>query len=191
MARQNLYSQEVSKYDRMEVLPGSEKDIPIIQHIASLTWPVAYAGIISPNQVGYMLNKMYHKQTLLSQVKEEGHIFFICYKNNQPIGFAGISKIDYSLKGIRKPNTWKLHKLYVLPGAHKSGGGQLLLNKCFESIIENNGRLLVLNVNRRNPAYNYYLKKGFKVLEEVELDIGAGFLMVDYIMGKEIRMSNE
>jgi hypothetical protein len=31
------------------------------------------------------------------------------------------------------------------------------------------------------------LKKGFEVLEEVDLDIGAGFVMVDYIMGKALQ----
>ena len=170
----------------MEVLPASAKDITTIQHIASLTWPTAYADIISPRQVSYMLHKMYDEHTLLLQMTVEKHQFYICYKNNQPIGFAGISKVDYALNGINKTNTWKLHKLYVLPWEHRSGAGQLLLNNCIEKIIENNGRLLVLNVNRKNPAYQYYLKKGFEVLEEVELVIGAGFLMVDYIMGKEI-----
>jgi ribosomal protein S18 acetylase RimI-like enzyme len=170
----------------MEILQATDKDIPVIQHIACLTWPHAYAEIISPRQVSYMLDKMYHASTLLSQMNKEEHLFFLCYENSQPIGFAGISKVDYFLNGNVINNTWKLHKLYVLPEVQKSGGGKKLLDSCFETIKENKGEMIILNVNRQNPAYHFYLKKGFEVLEEVDLDIGAGFFMVDYIMGKKM-----
>jgi GNAT superfamily N-acetyltransferase len=170
----------------MEILRATEKDISIIQHIACLTWPQAYAEIITPRQIGYMLDKMYHASTLHSQMTKEGHLFFLCFENNQPIGFAGISPVDYRLNGNSLNHTWKLHKLYVLPEVHKSGAGKKLLDTCYETIKENQGEMVILNVNRKNPAYHFYLKKGFEVLEEVDLDIGAGFFMVDYIMGKRL-----
>jgi GNAT superfamily N-acetyltransferase len=175
----------------MEIIQATEKDIPVIQHIACLTWPNAYAQIISPRQIGYMLNKMYHASTLLSQMNIEGHLFFLCCENSQPVGFAGISQVDYNLNGDYFANTWKLHKLYVLPQAQKSGAGKKLLETCFETIRENKGERIILNVNRQNPAYQFYLNKGFEVLEKVDLDIGGGFLMVDYIMGKMTKMNDE
>jgi GNAT superfamily N-acetyltransferase len=176
----------------MEILQATEKDIPIIQHIACLTWPNAYAEIITPRQISYMLDKMYHTTTLHSQMTREGHLFYLCYLNSQPIGFIGISPVDYSLNGNKIINSWKLHKLYVLPDFHKSGAGKKLLDTCSETIKANKGEMMILNVNRQNPAYQFYLKKGFEVLEEVELDIGSGFYMVDYIMGKRMSgMNNE
>ena len=42
-------------------------------------------------------------------------------------------------------------------------------------------------VNRNNThAYEVYLKKNFKVIEEAVADIGCGFVMDDYIMQMDI-----
>ena len=171
----------------MEIFPASVNDIPVIQHIASLTWPHAYAEILTPGQVGYMLNMMYSSSTLRTQMEEEGHHFFVLYKNSEPVGFAGISSVDYTNnQQEEKKNCWKLHKLYVLPNLQKSGAGKALMEKCMSLAKQNNGDLLILNVNRQNPAYHYYLAKGFEVLEEVNVDIGEGFYMNDYVMGKPL-----
>ena len=170
----------------MEIRPASLKDLSIIRHIACLTWPIAYSDILSPGQLEYMLNKMYNFTTLQRQLLEEGHLFFICYNNRMPVGFAGISKVDYKLKSDDSKNVWKLHKLYVLPEAQKTGAGKLLMNICLQTINDHKGNYLILNVNRKNPACHFYLKKGFEVIETIDLDIGAGFYMVDYIMGKAI-----
>ena len=174
----------------MEIRLASVNDILTIQHIASLTWPIAYADILSPGQLSYMLNSMYNFYSLQKQMLDEGHLFFLCYDNKKPIGFAGISKVDYSLKNnTSNNNIWKLHKLYVLPEAQKTGAGKLLMEACLQTIADNNCEFLILNVNRKNAAYHFYLKKGFEVLEEIDLDIGAGFFMVDYIMGKALSKS--
>lgn len=171
----------------MEIRPATVHDIPAIRHIASLTWPIAYAEILSPGQLSYMLNNMYDHATLQSQMQEQGHQFFICVKNSQTIGFSGVSKYDHHPTPGKIPaNAWKLHKLYVLPDAHRSGAGNTLLDRSFAFIAANGGNFVVLNVNRQNAAYQFYLKKGFKVLEELDLDIGAGFFMRDYIMGKVV-----
>ena len=44
------------------------------------------------------------------------------------------------------------------------------------------------NKNYRNNthAYEVYLKKNFKVIEEAVADIGCGFVMDDYIMQMDI-----
>src|SRR6187402_1359750 len=106
---------------------ASLDDILTIQHIACLTWPEAYADILSPGQMQYMQRKMYSKEVLASQMEAEGHQFFIA-ENGRPIGFAGTS--PYTLGSDQHPNAihWKLHKLYVLPHLQKTGAGKALLN---------------------------------------------------------------
>jgi ribosomal protein S18 acetylase RimI-like enzyme len=44
---------------------------------------------------------------------------------------------------------------------------------------------LELNVNRYNKAYNFYLKQGFKVVEEVDIPYYEFFLN-DYVMRKSL-----
>jgi hypothetical protein len=39
-----------------------------------------------------------------------------------------------------------------------------------------------LQVNKTNPAFHFYQKKGMYIEEEAIIDIGNGFVMDDYIM---------
>ena len=48
----------------------------------------------------------------------------------------------------------------------------------------NNIIALTLNVNRFNKAIDFYLKNGFKIIKEENIEIGNGFLMEDYVMEK-------
>ncbi len=170
----------------MIVVPASITDVPFIQHIASITWPVAYAEILSPGQLSYMLNTMYSQATLKQQITEEGHHYFLVSNEGTTVGFAAVSPVTYhNIPGNYK-RIFKLHKLYVLPSAHKTGAGRKLMEAVFDFIRSQNGDYLVLNVNRKNAAVEYYVKKGFEIIEAGDFDIGCGFFMNDYIMGKSL-----
>lgn len=158
---------------------ATEKDIEVIQHIANMTWYDAYESILSKEQIEYMLNKMYSKGMLISQF-QEGHTFLIAEQNEQDLGFAGFSLTE------PEQNTYKLHKLYVLPSAHGKGVGKLLMNEVANIARKAGGVTLELNVNRHNKAANFYENAGFKIKETVDLDIGDGFFMNDYVMSKSL-----
>jgi ribosomal protein S18 acetylase RimI-like enzyme len=171
----------------MEIVSAKIDDIPAIQHIASITWPVAYIDILTPRQTEYMLNMMYSHQTLLKQVTEEGHLFYLLKDDSKKIGFAGISPYSYTSSAIpANANIWKLHKLYLLPEAQGTGAGKKLMDHCLTEIKTHGGNYLVLNVNRENKAFQFYLKNGFEVLETADFDIGAGFFMKDHVLGKRL-----
>lgn len=158
---------------------AKEEDIPIIQDLAQNTWPAAYAEVIGTAQIEYMLEKMYNKGELLSQL-QQGHIFLIAESGGQDLGFAGFSVID------SENRIYKLHKLYVLPEAHGKGIGKILINEVLSQVKAFGGTALQLNVNRANKAANFYKKGGFVIKETVDLDIGNGFFMNDYVMEKQL-----
>lgn len=158
---------------------GKEEDIPAIQDIANKTWPEAYASIISQEQISYMLKKMYNKGELLSQF-QQGYTFLMAGEDNEDLGFAVFSIIDSA------NHIFKLHKLYVLPETHGKGVGKLLINEVVSLARRAGGVSLELNVNRDNKATAFYEKAGFTVKETVDLDIGNGFLMQDYVMQKAL-----
>jgi ribosomal protein S18 acetylase RimI-like enzyme len=58
--------------------------------------------------------------------------------------------------------------------------------KCWKTIItivkSMGGDVLLLNVNRNNPAKSFYKKLGFTVIKEDDIDIGNGYFMNDYVM---------
>ncbi len=154
---------------------AKEEDISIISDLAEQIWPQTYSSYISEVQLRFMLNKMYNKGELLDQL-QNGHIFLIASENGKELGFAGFSIID-------APNKiYKLHKLYVLPEMHGKGLGKLLINEVVNLAVRKGGKTLQLNVNRNNNAKDFYIKAGFNIKETVDLDIGNGFFMNDYVM---------
>lgn len=154
---------------------AKEKDISTISNLAEQIWPQTYSAYISETQLRFMLDKMYNQVELLSQL-QNGHVFLIASENGKNVGFAGFSIIE------PKNNRYKLHKLYVLPEMQGKGVGKTLMNKVINLVIHEGGKTLQLNVNRNNSAKHFYLKAGFNIKETVNIDIGNGFFMNDYVM---------
>ncbi|WP_133783874.1 GNAT family N-acetyltransferase [Pedobacter nutrimenti] len=158
---------------------AKEQDIPLIREIAAITWGPTYVPIIGQEQVDYMLKNMYNDGVLLEQMMQ-GHVFLIAEIGKKDMGFAGYSITDHDNK------VYKLHKLYVLPEAHGKGVGKFLINEIVNAIREAGGKKLQLNVNRENNAKDFYERAGFQIKETVDLDIGNGFFMNDYVMEMDI-----
>ena len=45
---------------------------------------------------------------------------------------------------------------------------------------------MLLNVNRRNKAKQFYEHLGFTIISEEDIDIGQGYFMNDYVMEKKL-----
>jgi ribosomal protein S18 acetylase RimI-like enzyme len=158
---------------------AKESDIAIIQEIAKITWGPTYVPIIGQEQVDYMLDKMYSKAALESQFIN-GHQFLIAEQGSKNIGFVSYAA-EPDVAGL-----FHLHKLYVLPAAHGQGVGKFLINEVVNKVRETGGQYLRLNVNRNNKARDFYERAGFIIKETVDIEIGNGFYMNDYIMEKAI-----
>jgi len=144
-----------------------------IRRIAHETWPVAYGELLSKEQLDYMLEFMY-SETALQEQMDKGHRFFMAELNGNVFGFASVSD--------EGDGSFKLNKLYVIPITQKTGAGKALLNQVIHHAKKNNGTKLFLQVNRNNNAKGFYEKHGFIITGELDLDIGNGYFMNDYIM---------
>lgn len=151
------------------------QDLPVIQSIGTTTYGPAYTQLLGQVQVDYMLEQFYSITALNKQLME-GHIFLIAEDNGKDVAFASYSLFD------GEEVTVKLHKLYVLPEEHGKGLGKLLINEVRDKALRMHATSLRLNVNRYNKAKNFYEKAGFVVKETVDIEIGNGFFMNDYVM---------
>ncbi|MEY2793650.1 MAG: hypothetical protein RJA76_1642 [Bacteroidota bacterium] len=162
----------------MKIRKANKEDIFSIQQIAEVTWRPTYLHIIGEEQCAYMLELMYQKEKLIQQM-ENGIQFFIAENTNkEPIGFAAFEKTEKE-KG-------KLHKLYTHHFKKEKGTGSRLLETVITYATSNGVKTIELNVNRFNSAYEFYIKKGFKVAYEMDLEIGNGYFMNDYVMELEL-----
>jgi diamine N-acetyltransferase len=155
--------------------------IPVIQKIAKVTWPITFQEILSKKQVKYMLELMYSSSSLTDQMEQLHHRFFLAMEHGKVLGFISIEIGFGSKKAI------KIHKLYLLPEAQGKGLGKIILQQIAELGFKNRSTRLILNVNKYNhKAIQFYEKWGFKIIGEEMIPIGAGYVMDDYIMEKPI-----
>ena len=161
--------------ETLSIRPADLDDINTIGFLAQQIWPDAYREILSPEQLRYMLKLFYSPKSLRKQMVGEHHRFLILEQADEPIGFASWSTTD-------TPGTYKLHKIYVLPGRQGKGLGRTLLQFIFETIRPEGATRLRLNVNRHNKARQFYERVGFAVVGEEDIDIGHGYYMNDFIM---------
>lgn len=153
-------------------------DIKQIQNIVHITWPITYGEILSKEQLDYMLDLFYSDEALKLQYNKKEQLFYMIYEGETNLGFIGIEH-NYNGKTVTK-----IHKIYLLPETQGKEIGKKVIDEIAELALENNSMALVLNVNRLNSALGFYKKIGFEVVDEVNIEIGNGYLMEDYVMEK-------
>lgn len=158
----------------IEIIEVQDSEIDTIKSIAFPAWEETYIKIVSREQLDFMYNEMYSEKSLKKQFSE-GHRFFILFEDKNPAAFVSFTLID---------NVVRIPKLYVHPSHQKKGFGKILLVKV-EELSKGKYDALELNVNRFNPAKNFYERLGFKMISEIDVPIGKYF-MNDYIMRKDI-----
>lgn len=163
----------------MQLRIANLSDAALISRLAHEIWPITYAGVISEEQVTFMLDASYTIRSIDNQM-EAGHQFFILEVANIPQGFASISK-ETELE-------YKLHKLYINPDMHKKGAGKFFLSAIEAYLKEKGAKQMLLNVNRNNTARFFYEKMGYSIIEVVDIPYFK-YVLNDYVMAKILKSS--
>lgn len=162
------------------IIEAGLNDVKIIQEITNITWPITYGEILSKTQLDYMLGLFYSDEALAKQIENKEQLFYLISDSKSTIGFIGIEH-NYKDEAITK-----IHKIYLLPETQGKGIGKKVIEEIQKLAFKNNSKALFLNVNRFNTALGFYKKIGFEIKEEVNIEIGNGYLMEDYVMEKQM-----
>lgn len=154
----------------------SEKaELEELASLADTIWHEFFPSIISVEQIDYMLEKFLSIDALLAE-QEEGYEMYMTESDGKTVGFCVI-------RPDTEDDRMFLSKIYLT----KETRGKGLSSKVFdqlEAITREHGlHKMWLTVNKHNDtAIPVYLHRGFETIDEVETDIGSGFVMDDYIM---------
>lgn len=160
----------------MKIVKAEEKDISIIREIAAQSWRENYPGIISDEQIEYMLNLMYSEQAINKDLHNINFSYYLVLnETEQAVGILGYEK-SY------QHNITKLHRIYLLKEVKGKGYGKLAIDFLKKKVSESLDSSIILNVNRGNPALDFYKSQGFTIYKETVTEIGSGFVMDDYLM---------
>jgi len=144
-----------------------------VQQLASEIWNDNYTGIISQEQIDYMLDLMYNTKRL-QQDLNEGYQWELIINNGETIGYLAYV--------IKKDNRVFLSKIYLKTSVQGIGLGKLALNRVKEYAKNKDCKSVYLTVNKRNiKGVRAYKKTGFTIITEEITDIGNGYVMDDYV----------
>jgi ribosomal protein S18 acetylase RimI-like enzyme len=160
------------------IQPARPENLPDIARLAGVVWRGHYPGIISSDQIEYMLARMYDVNVMREEL-ERGIAYDQLLADDELVAFA--------CYGPESSAEMKLYKLYVHPHQQRHGFGSQLLSHV-ENISRSRGFTSVcLTVNKRNEkAIAAYRKNGFVIRDSIVVDIGGGFVMDDYVMAKRL-----
>jgi GNAT superfamily N-acetyltransferase len=164
-----------------QILPASQTDLPAIARLAGVIWRAHYPGMISAEQIEYMLARMYALETMREEILLRAVHYERLLVGGELAGFAAHGPTE-------QPKLFKLHKLYLHPSWQGRGLGSLLLGHCEGEAGRLGAERLMLTVNKQNAkAMAAYKRNGFALTGSVVMDIGGGFVMDDYVMEKQLK----
>jgi diamine N-acetyltransferase len=160
----------------LEIHPLAPADIEPMRCLARRIWYAHYPGIITNAQIEYMLEQRYRAEGVRDELACDEVWWELATLQGEPVGFSSCL-----LTG--EPGEMKLDKLYVDPERHGCGIGARLMQSVRARARSLRCARLVLAVNKRNEsAIAAYRRWGFRVERSMVTDIGAGFMMDDYLM---------
>ncbi|MDR2015174.1 MAG: GNAT family N-acetyltransferase [Azoarcus sp.] len=162
----------------IDIRPITPDDVPAIASLARTTWLNAYANILSPEQIDYMLAQRYDHARLRTEAGDPQKWLRQACLDGILAGFAACE--------IHK-GEFKLDKLYIHPDMQRKGIGAALVNHVATLARERGFSAMILAVNKQNEqGIHAYTQYGFRVRDKTVTDIGNGFVMDDYIMEKTL-----
>lgn len=151
---------------------STDTELKELALLAHRIWNDHYPTIIGHKQVDFMLERMYSLESLKDQIYNNNNIFICAFLRSEMVGFISYSKTN--------EDDYIIHKLYVNTKLHKRGIGRSLFSHVFGNMEFNTIRL---TVNRQNyTAINFYFRIGFIIEKIIDIDIGEGFFMNDFVM---------
>lgn len=152
-----------------------KNDIPLIRKLAEASWIQAYAEILTPEQINYMLATMYSEEEISSHLHNPDYQYFLIDEDADSVGFIGF-ETNY------EKDTTKLHRIYLVPEMKAKGIGKKALIFLKEAVLNYGNTRIILAVNKANPAKMFYESQGFSVYDKGVFDIGNGYVMDDFLM---------
>jgi ribosomal protein S18 acetylase RimI-like enzyme len=166
--------------EALSIVAATEADLGAVAALAGVIWRRHYPGIITHEQIEYMLARGYSHAALSRFIRENGAGLDLARLGERLAGFAAYHRGE-------RPGETKLDKLYVHHDAQRRRIGSRLIAKVESAARADGCSTLTLNVNKNNvQAIRAYERNGFAVRETVVVDIGEGFVMDDYIMAKSL-----
>jgi len=163
--------------DAIVIEPATaDRHLSEIEQLAGTIWREHYPGIISHEQIEYMLRKGYALDELRRDLTQRRIHYDRALIGGRLVGFSAYGPHS-------DPDALMLHKLYVSAEQRGRGCARRLVETAAAYARSQSLDCIVLRVNKANRiAIAAYERMGFASQGPIVSDIGAGFVMDDYLL---------
>ena len=157
---------------------NSPDDVMRVADIADKVWREHYKGILSDEQIEYMIDEFQSPTAITRQMVNKHYEYYLLDNDEAYIGYVAIVKEEGELF---------ISKIYLLSEFQHKGYGKAAVDKIKETAIREGISKIWLTVNKNNVnAVKAYKKYGFENKDSTITDIGNDFVMDDYIMEMQL-----
>ena len=157
------------------LLVQDRSEIDEIASLAHEIWHEHYGKLLSPGQIDYMIEKFQSVPAITKAIAEDDYTYYIIRDGEEAVGYAAARPSE--------DGSLFLSKLYILAGHRGRKISRLVLAMLKKRCLAEGLPSIWLTVNRGNlSSIAAYKKLGFVIEQEVDADIGHGYVMDDYIM---------
>ena len=141
----------------------TEEELSLVAELAEKIWHECFIGIISEEQIDYMVEKFQSYNAMKDQVANQDYHYLAVRDDDDICGYIAVKP--------EKDERFFLSKLYLRKDKRGKGIASKMLERVFEEAKKHN-----------DHAVKVYEKTGFQTVECVVTDIGNGFVMDDFVM---------
>lgn len=164
-----------------ELIPVTNKEqLCELAEMACGIWHECFPGIISTEQIDYMVKRFQSYEAMCRQTEQEGYRYYFITADGERAGYLGCASDEENGRMF-------LSKLYLLSDYRGRGLASRAIT-ALEGISRRKGLTAIrLTVNIHNEqAIAVYKHCGFRVVFDQKADIGSGFFMDDHVMEKTL-----
>lgn len=164
--------------EKIEWVPVSAPEqVREVAALAKEIWGEHYAGILTPGQITYMVDRFQSEEAITLQLSE-GYQYRLITVEEEPAGYAAYRAEEERLF---------LSKLYIHKRFRLRGLAHRTVDQLMQVCREQGLPALYLTVNRENVgSIAAYLAMGFRKIREQVTDIGEGYVMDDFILERSV-----
>lgn len=153
----------------------TDKELHEVAELAEKIWHECFPGIISEDQICYMVEKYQSYDAMIKQISTDNYRYLAVRENGDLCGYIGVKP--------EEDERLFLSKLYLRADKRGRGIASFMLKRVIEEAALDGKSRIYLTVNKHNDhAVKVYKNTGFTVSNKVITDIGNGFVMDDYVM---------
>jgi GNAT superfamily N-acetyltransferase len=157
----------------------TERDFDEARALAHRIWHEHYSGIVTPEQIDYMLAKRFTKENLMGYLNSPEKRWYLVREAGDLVGYFSFAEVE--------PNVVKLEQIYVLSERRKLGIGTRIIEWVAAEARRRGANRLELTVNKRNASsIRFYERRGFEKMEAAVFEIGNGYVMDDFVLERKL-----